>query len=100
MPSATARIVVQATPQEKRTLTAKARNLGMSVSELMRSGAAAFDPAPKDLLALARAIWKTLKLVIQMESRIAYLHSLAHGLGQTDAAMGVINASEQKVRRI
>lgn len=55
MPSATARIVVQATPQEKRALTAKARNLGMSVSELMRSGAAAFDPAPDDLLALARA---------------------------------------------
>lgn len=55
MPSATARIVVQATPLEKRTLTAKARNLGMSVSELMRSGAAAFDPAPDDLLALARS---------------------------------------------
>lgn len=55
MPSATARIVVQATPQEKRSITAKARTLGMSVSELMRSGAASFDPAPKDLLALARA---------------------------------------------
>lgn len=55
MPSATARIVVQATPQEKRALTAKARNLGMSVSELMRTGAATFDPAPEDLLALAQA---------------------------------------------
>lgn len=55
MPSATARIVIQVTPQEKRTFAAKAHELGMSVSELMRSGAAAFDPSPKDLLELARA---------------------------------------------
>ncbi|MBN8713558.1 MAG: hypothetical protein J0H50_06210 [Xanthomonadales bacterium] len=55
MPSTTARIVVQATPQEKRALTTKARKLGMSVSELMRTGAAAFDPAPRYLVALAQA---------------------------------------------
>lgn len=54
MPSATARIVVQTTPQEKRAITAKARSLGMSVSELMRSGATSFEPAPMDLLLLAR----------------------------------------------
>ncbi|TAN13390.1 MAG: hypothetical protein EPN34_01895 [Burkholderiaceae bacterium] len=55
MPTATARIVVQATPQEKRALVAKARDLGISVSELMRTGAANFNPAPEDLLELAQA---------------------------------------------
>lgn len=55
MPSATARIVVQATPREKRAITAKARTLGISVSELMRCGATSFEPSPMDVLALARA---------------------------------------------
>jgi hypothetical protein len=82
MPTATARIVVQATPQEKRTLTAKARNLGMSVSELMRSGAAAFDPAPDDLLALART------------AREAMDRSMA----AVDAAMASVAKSNARIR--
>jgi predicted RNA methylase len=42
------RIVVQATPQEKKTITAKAKKLGMPVSELMRRGATAYDAANND----------------------------------------------------
>lgn len=42
------RIVVQATPQEKKSITAKAKKLGMPVSELMRRGASAYDVANND----------------------------------------------------
>lgn len=61
MTAATAieRIVVQATPQEKKTITAKAKKLGMPVSELMRRGASSYRVAEseqqqeKELAALA-----------------------------------------------
>lgn len=55
MLSATAHIVVQATPQEKRAIVTRARRIGMSVSELMCAGAASFEPAPRYLIELARA---------------------------------------------
>jgi hypothetical protein len=42
--AATARIVVQATPTEKRSISAKAKSLGIPVSELMRRSANAFSP--------------------------------------------------------
>ncbi len=82
MPSATARIVVQATPQEKRALTAKARNLGMSVSELMRTGAATFDPAPADLLALAQAAQE----------------SIARSMAVVDKAMANVAKSNARIK--
>jgi hypothetical protein len=51
------RIVVQATPQEKKAIAAKARKLGLPISELMRRGAAAYQPAEaaEELGALADA---------------------------------------------
>lgn len=42
------RIVVQATPQEKKAITAKAKKLGLPVSELMRRGATAYKSAESD----------------------------------------------------
>lgn len=48
MPGADARIVVQATRQEKRAIAAKARRLGLPMSELMRRGASAYEPTPAD----------------------------------------------------
>ncbi len=42
------RIVVQASPQEKRAITAKAKKLGLPVSELMRRGATAYNSAEAD----------------------------------------------------
>lgn len=48
MPSAVERIVVQATAQEKRAIAAKARRLGLPISELMRRGAAAYGSAASD----------------------------------------------------
>lgn len=46
--SAIERIVVQATPQEKKAITAKAKKLGLPVSELMRRGATAYKSAESD----------------------------------------------------
>jgi hypothetical protein len=42
------RIVVQATVQEKRAIAAKAKRLGLPISELMRRGASAYESAEAD----------------------------------------------------
>ncbi|MBC3871497.1 plasmid mobilization protein [Undibacterium oligocarboniphilum] len=42
------RIVVQATPQEKKMISAKAKKLGLPISELMRRGASAYNSADED----------------------------------------------------
>jgi hypothetical protein len=48
MTAAIERIVVQATPQDKRAIAAKAKKLELSVSELMRRGAFAYEPSETD----------------------------------------------------
>ncbi|MBI4476400.1 MAG: hypothetical protein HY654_04455 [Acidobacteria bacterium] len=45
MAEATERIVVQATPKEKRAIAAKAKKLGLPIAELMRRGAAVYTSA-------------------------------------------------------
>jgi hypothetical protein len=47
MAAAVERIVVQATAQEKKAIVAKAKKLGLPISELMRRGATAYQE-PKD----------------------------------------------------
>lgn len=42
------RIVVQATPQEKKAIMVKAKKLGLPVAELMRRGAQAYESAEAD----------------------------------------------------
>ena len=42
------RIVVQATPQEKKAISAKAKKLGLPMSELMRRAATAYNSAEDD----------------------------------------------------
>ena len=42
------RIVVQATPQDKKAFAAKAKKLGLPLSELMRRGAAAYQSSETD----------------------------------------------------
>ena len=44
MATATARIIVLATSQDKKAIAAKARRLNLSVSELMRRSALAYEP--------------------------------------------------------
>ncbi|HNQ04969.1 MAG TPA: hypothetical protein PKH69_10185 [Thiobacillaceae bacterium] len=57
MAAAVERIVVQATPQDKQAIVAKARKLEIPISELMRRAAFAYEPAQTDaeLAALADA---------------------------------------------
>ena len=57
MPGAIERIVVQATPQDKKAIAAKAKRLDLPVSELMRRGAFAYrsGEADAELGALADA---------------------------------------------
>lgn len=42
------RIVVQATPEEKKTIVLKAKKLGLPVAELMRRGAVAYESSAAD----------------------------------------------------
>jgi len=57
MPSAIERIVVQTTPREKKAIAAKAKRLALTISELMRRGAFAYESGERDteLAALAGA---------------------------------------------
>jgi hypothetical protein len=57
MAEAVERIVVQTTPQDKKTIVAKARKLDLPIAELMRRGAFAYRSAEADeeLAALADA---------------------------------------------
>lgn len=57
MAAAVERIVVQATPQDKKAIAAKAKRLDLPISELMRRGAFAYqsDESADDLGALADA---------------------------------------------
>ena len=48
MAIASERIVVQATAQEKKAIVAKAKKLGLPISELMRRGATAYESAEAD----------------------------------------------------
>ena len=48
MTAAVERIVVQATPQDKKAIVAKAKKLDMPISELMRRGAFAYEPTDSD----------------------------------------------------
>ena len=90
MATAIARIVVQATPQEKKAITAKAKRLGMPISELMRRGATAYETTQSDdeLGALADAakvaaerasasIDETLLFIDASNKRIAAMESKA-----------------------
>jgi len=57
MAGATERIVVQATSRDKKVIAAKAKRLGLPISELMRRGAVAYESGESDaeLMALAEA---------------------------------------------
>lgn len=66
MTAAVERIVVQTTPQEKQAIVKKARQLNMTVSELMRSGATEYAPVDMDLIALAEAAKASVERSIAM----------------------------------
>jgi hypothetical protein len=86
MATAIQRIVVQATPQDKKAFAAKARKLDMPLSELMRRGAFAYatDESDAELGALANA------------ARLAADRAGA----AIDGALDFIDASNQRIAAI
>ena len=99
MAGAVERIVVQATAVEKKQIAAKARRLGLPISELMRRGAVAYesDEADANLAVLAdaakdaaeragAAIDDALDFIAASEKRIAAMEaSAAKGNGRKAA---------------
>lgn len=94
MATATERIVVQTTQQEKRALLLKAKRLGLPLAELMRRGAGSYRPESGDeqLGALADAaktaaesmskdIQEALRLIEQSNRRIAALKTAPRSRG-------------------
>ncbi|MCC6473189.1 MAG: hypothetical protein IT514_05530 [Burkholderiales bacterium] len=92
MAAAVERIVVQATPEEKRAIAAKARKLGLPISELMRRGASAYrsgeaddelgtlaDAAKAAAERAAASIDATLAFIEASERRIAEMEARAAG---------------------
>jgi hypothetical protein len=90
MAAAVQRIVVQATPQDKKAIAAKAKRLDIPVSELMRRGAFAYETSETDeeLGALAdaakaaadragTAIDEALDFIEQSNQRIAAMEARA-----------------------
>ena len=83
MAGAVERIVVQATAAEKMAIAAKAKKLGLPMSELMRRGAAAYrsTEADKDLGALADAARSAAE----------------RGAASIDSALEFIDASNKRI---
>jgi hypothetical protein len=84
--SATARIVVQATPAEKRSISSKAKSLGIPVSELMRRSANAFAPEEE-------------------QAELAVLADVAHAAAERscqaiDDSLAFIAASEKRIAKM
>jgi hypothetical protein len=83
---ATARIVVQVTPTEKRSISAKAKSLGIPVSKLMRSSANAFSPEDD-------------------QAELAVLADAAHAAAERsckaiDDSLAFIAASEKRIAKM
>ena len=83
MAGAVERIVVQATAAEKMAIAAKAKKLGLPMSELMRRGATAYrsTEADKDLGALADAARSAAE----------------RGAASIDSALEFIDASNKRI---
>ena len=83
MATAVERIVVQATPQDKKAIVAKAKKLDLPISELMRRGAFAYESADAD-------------------AELGVLADAAKGAADRagaaiDAAIAVIEASNKRI---
>ena len=88
MSAATARIVVQATPAEKRALVAKAKALAIPIAELMRRGAKQYQVvADKDLEMLAEtargAAERSAKAI---DDALAYIEASNKRIAKLEAA--------------
>jgi hypothetical protein len=84
------RIVVQTTPQQKQSISAKAARLGLPVSELMRRGAEAYSPDDGELDTLAAEALASSERSIQ---------AIDHALAFVDASNKRITQMEAEAER-
>ena len=96
MATATERIVVQVTPQQKANITGTAKRLGLNVSDFMRRAAENFRDAPedRDLEALLRQV----ELSIQQANQ-AIDHALA-SVAESEQRLAVLEASKAPKARL
>jgi hypothetical protein len=95
MAAATERIVVQATPQDKKVIVAKAKRLGLPISELMRRGATAYESAEVDeeLGALADAARAAAeRSVAAIDDALAFIQA-------SNKRIAAMNAKASRVRK-
>ena len=95
MAGAIERIVVQATAQEKKAIAAKAKKLGLSISELMRRGATAYrsTEADKELGGLADAARAA------AERASASIDSALKSIEASNKRIAALEASAKRSRR-
>jgi hypothetical protein len=86
MATAIARIVVQATAQDKKAIAAKARRLKLPVSELMRRGAFAYETSEADEA-----------LAVLADSAAAAAHRACAAI---DDALAFIDASNERIAKM
>jgi hypothetical protein len=99
VPAAVERIVVQATRQEKKAIAAKAKRLGLPISELMRRGATAYRPADADeeLSALADAAGAAAERAgDSIDDALQFVDASNQGIASLEAAA---KRSRRKARR-
>jgi hypothetical protein len=102
MAAAVQRIVVQATPQDKKAIAAKAKRLDIPMSELMRRGAFAYEASESDeelgVLAdaakaaadrAAAAIDDALEFIEKSDRRIAAMEARAARAARAAVRKGV-----------
>lgn len=112
MTIASARIVVQATAEDKKAITDKARRLAMPVSELMRRGAFAYAPDESDeeLAALAdvakaaadragAAIDDALDFIAASNRRIEAMEAKARRTASQTAPVGAAESRTHATRK-
>ena len=103
MAAAVERIVVQATAQEKKAIVAKAKKLGLPISELMRRGAVAYESsqADEELGALADAAKAAAdRASASIEDALAFVEASNQRIAAMErkAARQVVAAAAARVR--
>ncbi|HEX6136055.1 MAG TPA: hypothetical protein VF059_00200 [Casimicrobiaceae bacterium] len=98
MSTAAERIVVQATAEDKKAIVAKARKLKLPVSELMRRGAFAYEPAEADeqLAALADSAKVAAERAgAAIDEALQFIEASNHRIAAMEAKMRVSNTNRR-----
>jgi len=102
MAAAVERIVVQATSHEKKAIVAKAKRLGLPISELMRRGAEQYWPSDEteELEALAQAATAaTERCVAAIDDALEFIEQSNRRIAAMEATHAAGGTTEQPPRK-